>query len=692
VTKNYVTPAGAAITAEAERLYELTGETKSVTSLKNGDQQTLAWTFDGKIDRIAGQGDNRKTAYVGLASKCLELKSGLPIAAQPIQLYTCNGGLAQKWRFTATPGQPDNNLGDLSVHDGWCLQPAANTVGSVVQLQKCDGSAAQQLTRLGSTNQLSHVASGLCVAVKDGLTTDATPIALAACASTSPAQLWQAQNETRHIYGPDGNRLLTVQAKQATLHLGEAEITVQQGGVPVNTQRSYPAPGGSVIRNAYGFGAAGLNAVVGDHQGTPYAEVNLSGTMQVRIRKQDPFGNQRGTVPLGMHIATNDGFLGATRDDASGFVPLGARLYDPVVGRFLSADPVLDLADPLQSNGYAYAHNNPVTLADPTGLSVASVALTAAELSAALAGAGLTPAQVAQAQANSNRSLTSIILSAAWGILSEFIGLTDAMNCFGGDLWACGSLVLGAIPWAKVMKIGKIAKAIDRTIAAIQAWRVAKKAAEVVLAAARAAERMALQAKKAAIERAKRAAQAARKKAAEKAQTISNRAANASKKTGNPVQKQAQAKASPKTSSQSGGGKGGSKTGSSGASARGSGGTSSGGGKKASDSGDGASCETNSFTAGTKVLMANGSTRPIERVKPGDKVKVTDPETGETRTETVTAKISGKGVKRLVRVTIDTDGARGAKPRRSRPRTAIPSGCPSSGSGSTPPICSPVSG
>ncbi len=39
VTKKCTTPAGAAVTAEAERLYALTGETKSVTSLENGDHQ-----------------------------------------------------------------------------------------------------------------------------------------------------------------------------------------------------------------------------------------------------------------------------------------------------------------------------------------------------------------------------------------------------------------------------------------------------------------------------------------------------------------------------------------------------------------------------------------------------------------------------------------------------------------------------
>jgi RHS repeat-associated protein len=663
VTKNYVTPAGAAITAEAERLYELTGETKSVTSLQNGDQQTLSWTYDGQVERIVGEGSKGKTAYVGLANKCIDLSQGMAKANQPIQLYNCNGTLAQKWTFAPVPNQTNANLGTLSVHDGWCVQPAANTAGSAFAVQKCDSSTGQRLERL-STGQLKHSASGLCVAVKDANSANSTPIVLTACAGSTPAQLWEAQNETRHIYGPGGTRLLTIQDRQTTLNLGESQLTVQQGGVLVNAQRTYATPGGAMLRYAHGANSPALVALASDHQGSPYAEVGSYSTMPVRIRKQDPFGNQRGSAPLGLNMQTNAGFLGAVRDDASGYVPLGARLYDPVVGRFLSADPILDLADPLQSNGYAYAHNNPVTHSDPTGL---SVTLTASETAAALAGAGLSAAMVAQAQANMGRSLTSVILESAWFVLKEFIGINDAMNCFGGDMWACGSLIVGAIPWGKIAKIPAVIRAVNRTISAIQAWQAAKKAAEAVLAAAKAAEAAALNAKKLAIERAKKAAQAAKKKAAEKVNTTSNKAVNQAKKTGNPVQKQAQSKSNPKGSSASsaggksgGGGKGDSKPGgATGSSARSNGGASGGGGAGKAD--DGGSCPiNNSFVPGTKVLMADGSAKPIEDVKPGDKVQATDPETGRTEVKTVTATIKGDGVKHLVKVTIDTDGERGS--------------------------------
>ncbi|MEU2570924.1 polymorphic toxin-type HINT domain-containing protein, partial [Streptomyces althioticus] len=322
------------------------------------------------------------------------------------------------------------------------------------------------------------------------------------------------------------------------------------------------------------------------------------------------------------------------------------------------------LNDLLQSNGYAYAHNNPVTMSDPTGL---AISLTASERAAALAGAGLSAAQVAQAQATMGKSLSSVILGAAWSTLKDFIGINDAMACFGGDMWSCAGMVLGAIPWFKAGKIPGVLKAIDRTINAIQAFRKAKKAAEAVLRAAKAAETAALKAKKAAIEKAKKeAAQRAKKKAAEQAKRTSDKAVAQTKKTGNPVQKQAQAKAAPKASSVSKGSGGGSKGGGSkpggdsGGSSRSKGGSSGSGDSGKADGGDGGSCPVgNSFVPGTKVLMADGTTKPIEEVKAGDKVVATDPETGETRIETVTAEIKGEGLKHLVKVVIDTDGDKG---------------------------------
>lgn len=67
-------------------------------------------------------------------------------------------------------------------------------------------------------------------------------------------------------------------------------------------------------------------------------------------------------------------------------------------------------------------------------------------------------------------------------------------------------------------------------------------------------------------------------------------------------------------------------------------------------------CFSNSFTADTPVLMADGATKPIQQVEVGDYVLATDPRTGQTIPAPVTATIEGTGTKTLVDLGVDTDG------------------------------------
>lgn len=81
-------------------------------------------------------------------------------------------------------------------------------------------------------------------------------------------------------------------------------------------------------------------------------------------RKQLPFGELRTNQSSAFGPR---GFVGGT-NDPTGLTHLGAREYDPTLGRFLSVDPIIDNGDPAQMNAYSYAHNNPVTKSDPDGL------------------------------------------------------------------------------------------------------------------------------------------------------------------------------------------------------------------------------------------------------------------------------------------------------------------------------------
>jgi RHS repeat-associated protein len=67
------------------------------------------------------------------------------------------------------------------------------------------------------------------------------------------------------------------------------------------------------------------------------------------------------------------GFVGGDHDDRVGLVDLGARWYDPALGRFLSRDPMQGLPAPSRGlNPYSYALNEPAGLIDPTGESCPS--------------------------------------------------------------------------------------------------------------------------------------------------------------------------------------------------------------------------------------------------------------------------------------------------------------------------------
>src|SRR5690606_16281370 len=61
-------------------------------------------------------------------------------------------------------------------------------------------------------------------------------------------------------------------------------------------------------------------------------------------------------------------YTGHVEDAATGLSYMQQRYYDPVVGRFLSVDPVTAYDQPILAfNPYAYAANNPYKFRDPDG-------------------------------------------------------------------------------------------------------------------------------------------------------------------------------------------------------------------------------------------------------------------------------------------------------------------------------------
>jgi RHS repeat-associated protein len=104
------------------------------------------------------------------------------------------------------------------------------------------------------------------------------------------------------------------------------------------------------------------------------ATTTSSGFLTAKER-YTPFGETLDNPGL---LSDQGGFTGHIKDSATGLNPaffasenckVQARYYDPVIGRFLSVDPVtfLDKPYPGQFNRYTYTWNDPINANDPDG-------------------------------------------------------------------------------------------------------------------------------------------------------------------------------------------------------------------------------------------------------------------------------------------------------------------------------------
>ncbi|MEU6346896.1 polymorphic toxin-type HINT domain-containing protein [Streptomyces sp. NPDC046977] len=349
-----ITTDTATVDTLAELTYDATGNTHTRTY--GGDTQTLEWTWDGKIKTASGFGADGKGQLLGLENKCLDLKNSGTTVGTPLQLFSCNGTKAQNAQLDPTTDAL-KILGKCAIPTG-----GATTDGTPVTLAACTGSTDQKWTLTGGT--LKHQTSGKCLNAPSG--DDATALQLNTC-TTDAGQKWAFADQTTYLYDANGNRIIAATAASHTLYLDDTELSTDAAGDTAYCQRYYGQAGApAVLRHSTrGSTTSTLTAMVTDNHGTAVGTVGLDDAQAIERQRTDPFGVQRGTQPGTWQ--SHRGYVGGTDDNTTGLTHLGAREYDPDTGRFISADPVLDIARPLSLNGYAYSANNPVTLTDPTG-------------------------------------------------------------------------------------------------------------------------------------------------------------------------------------------------------------------------------------------------------------------------------------------------------------------------------------
>gem|GEM_PF-6212926 len=114
-----------------------------------------------------------------------------------------------------------------------------------------------------------------------------------------------------------------------------------------------------------------------DHLGSVDVITNAAGLIEQKL-SFDAFGKRRqvfnlSNQPVALTLAailklTNKGFTGHLQVDHANVIHMGGRIYDPDLGRFIQADPIVqDPRDAQSLNRYTYVFNNPLSYTDPTG-------------------------------------------------------------------------------------------------------------------------------------------------------------------------------------------------------------------------------------------------------------------------------------------------------------------------------------
>src|SRR5690606_31623943 len=171
----------------------------------------------------------------------------------------------------------------------------------------------------------------------------------------------------RYRYDGHGRRVLAMQFDVGTTlsQYGlDGKLLFQKGGADnLETDQSYLGSSLLAIREKpVGGGTAVVKYQHTDALGSPVVVTRQNRDI-VEETEYEPYGQV-----LNRPMHDGPGYTGHVEDAATGLVYMQQRYYDPVIGRFLSVDPVTAYDSPItQFNRYRYGNNNPYSFLDPDG-------------------------------------------------------------------------------------------------------------------------------------------------------------------------------------------------------------------------------------------------------------------------------------------------------------------------------------
>ncbi|GAB3173219.1 hypothetical protein GCM10027059_43840 [Myceligenerans halotolerans] len=121
-------------------------------------------------------------ALTGAGSgRCLDVPDANFADGVTLQIFDCNGSVAQQWTVTAA--------GELRIGGTKCLDDASGGAnGTAVAIQECDGGAEQRWSAPGD-GTVRGVATGLCLDVEAAATENGSRVNVYEC-HLGPNQVW----------------------------------------------------------------------------------------------------------------------------------------------------------------------------------------------------------------------------------------------------------------------------------------------------------------------------------------------------------------------------------------------------------------------------------------------------------------------------------------------------------------------
>lgn len=205
-------------------------------------------------------------------------------------------------------------------------------------------------------------------------------------------------NSSEFMYGPERqkarHRILTPEGGKLVYYASSLYEEHHRGST-VERKHYISTPQGVVaIETWWGSASVKREYLHEDHLGSTDVITGDAGQVIERM-SFDAFGKRRGLSWQGsstqQRFVTAMGFTGHEQLDHLGLIHMNGRVYDPAVGRFISADPFIQAPDNTQShNRYSYVMNNPLSMTDPSGFfSFQEFGMTILQIGLAFAAAAL---------------------------------------------------------------------------------------------------------------------------------------------------------------------------------------------------------------------------------------------------------------------------------------------------------------